>query len=86
MTPESPFERFHRKRRENIAEMRRIRDETDEILDRLEEHAPVNLQDVARLEGLRAQRETAFASYQSAEDELIDALLATLKDSRDAST
>ena len=85
MTTENPFDRFHRKRRENVAEMRRIRDDTDEILHRLEEHAPVNLQDLARLEGLRAQRETALASYQGAEDELINALLATLKDSREGS-
>jgi hypothetical protein len=84
MTAENPFERFHRKRRENVQEMRQIRDATDEILDRLEAHAPVNLQDLARLEGLRAQRQTAFSAYQDAEDELINALLATLKDSREA--
>lgn len=86
MATESPFDRFHRKRRDNVQEMRDIRDQTDEILSRLESHAPVNLQDVARLEGLRAQRETAFASYQAAEDELINALLATLKESRDPSS
>lgn len=83
MSNEESFERFHRKRLENVAEMRRIRDETDEILRRLEEHAPVALTDIARLEGLRAQRASAFASYQDAEDELINALLQTLKSSRE---
>ena len=83
MTAEESFERFHRKRRESVAEMRRIRDDTDAILGRLEQHAPVALADIARLEGLRAQRAAAFETYQAAEDELINALLATLKSSRE---
>jgi hypothetical protein len=85
MTQEESFERFHRKRRELVAEMRRIRDDTDAILERLEQHAPVALPDVARLEGLRAQRVAAFEGYQAAEDELINALLATLKSQRESS-
>jgi hypothetical protein len=85
MNREDSFDRFHRKRRESVAEMRRIRDDTDAILEKLEEHAPVALQDIARLEGLRAQRAAAFETYQAAEDELINALLATLKSSREES-
>ena len=83
MSSESPFDRFHRKRLESVLEMRRIRDETDTILSRLEQHGPVAVPDLARLEGLRAQRASAFDAYQSAEDELISALLATLKRARE---
>lgn len=82
MSPEGAFDRFERKRREWVAEMRRIRDETDVIIEKLENHAPTDLQDLARLEGLRAQRAQAFEAYQSAEDELINAVLASMKDSR----
>jgi hypothetical protein len=84
MATEGPFDRFQRRRHESVAEMRRIRDQTDEILDRLERHERVDIQDVALLEGLRAQRVRAFDGYQAAEDELINALLATLKEGRES--
>lgn len=82
MTNEGSFDRFHRKMRESVAEMNRIRDDTNAILGKLEAHSPVEMQDLARLEGLRAQREQAFTAYQAAEDELINALLSTLKAAR----
>ncbi|MGE0058619.1 MAG: hypothetical protein AB7P33_03735 [Dehalococcoidia bacterium] len=87
MITEGPFDRFQRKRREWVAEMRRIRDETDVIIDKLETAAPAttDIQDLARLEGLRAQRAQAFEAYQTAEDELINALLANLKAARGGS-
>jgi hypothetical protein len=84
MTPEGTFDRFQRRRRESVAEMRRIRDQTDAILDRLERHERVEIQDLALLEGLRAERARAFSGYQAAEDELINALLATLKEGRES--
>lgn len=83
MTIEGPFDRYQRRRREWVAEMRRIRDETDVIIDKLEAEAMTDIQDLARLEGLRAQRTQAFEAYQAAEDELINALLATLKATRE---
>jgi hypothetical protein len=83
MTAEGAFDRFQRRRRESVAEMRDIRDQTDAILDRIERHEGVGIQDLAMLEGLRAQRARAFETYQSAEDELINALLATLKSERE---
>ncbi|MGE0058051.1 MAG: hypothetical protein AB7P33_03660 [Dehalococcoidia bacterium] len=73
--PDEELERFFERRREYFQQIDALRAEASALWEKYRSDGTISMTEVARLEGIRHQRQTVFDSYQSDEASFIDLVL-----------
>ncbi len=73
--PDEELERFFERRRQFFQQIDALRSEASTLWEKYRSEGTVSMAEVARLEGIRHQRQTVFDSYQSDEASFIDLVL-----------
>lgn len=73
--PDETLDRFFARRQQYLQEMDALRVEAGALWEKYRDEGSISMAEVARLEGIRHQRQTVFASYQDEEASFIDLVL-----------